>query len=313
MDMSFMSKFRVRGDGSGAMLNWLSTANVDSAVNRITYTQWLNEAGTLEADLTVIKLGADDFMVVASDNTRRHVEGWMRRHVPTDGASAISIQDVTAAYGQINVQGPLSRALLEKVVDVPLDDASFRLPLLTRLVISPNIARSRHWTPTANCCPRFSNSAAVPRKGQHAHVLMPACARQVPGRQVGRDRVQQGDVRPDHVPRRVRVRAVHADRTGRAGVRGCDGRRRGARAETRRSEVSGVAAVGKRVSRLRTRPRQHRPDLADGAGLHVRLCETRLLPRRRSDPPAQDAADRRPRDGAAGSDAAAVQRAVPGS
>ena len=46
----------------------------------ITYTQWLNDAGKLEADLTVTKLADDDFYVVASDTAHRHALTWMRRH-----------------------------------------------------------------------------------------------------------------------------------------------------------------------------------------------------------------------------------------
>ena len=46
----------------------------------ITYTQWLNERGKLEADLTVTKLDDERFWVVASDTAHRHVETWMRRH-----------------------------------------------------------------------------------------------------------------------------------------------------------------------------------------------------------------------------------------
>ena len=79
MDMSFMSKFLVQGRDAGACLNRLSTANVDGAPGEIVYTQWLNERGTLEADLTVMKLATDKFIVVATDTAHRHVEAWMRR------------------------------------------------------------------------------------------------------------------------------------------------------------------------------------------------------------------------------------------
>ena len=40
----------------------------------ITYTQWLNDHGRLEADLTVTKLDDDRFWVVATDTAHRHVE-----------------------------------------------------------------------------------------------------------------------------------------------------------------------------------------------------------------------------------------------
>ena len=45
----------------------------------ITYTQWLDERGKLEADLTVTKLDDERFWVVASDTAHRHVETWMQR------------------------------------------------------------------------------------------------------------------------------------------------------------------------------------------------------------------------------------------
>ena len=75
----------------------------------ITYTQWLNEGGTLEADLTVTKLDDDRFWVVASDTAHRHVETWMRRHF---GDAHAFVTDVTSGYAQLNIQGPRSRELL---------------------------------------------------------------------------------------------------------------------------------------------------------------------------------------------------------
>lgn len=61
-DMTFMSKFLVQGIDSGTFLNRLSTANVVSKESeaKITYTQWLNERGTIEADLTVTQVRTVD-------------------------------------------------------------------------------------------------------------------------------------------------------------------------------------------------------------------------------------------------------------
>ena len=80
MDMSFMSKFSVEGRDAARLLERLSANRIDEQPGRITYTQWLNEGGTIEADLTVTKLDDDRFWVVASDTAQRHVETWMRRH-----------------------------------------------------------------------------------------------------------------------------------------------------------------------------------------------------------------------------------------
>jgi glycine cleavage system aminomethyltransferase T len=78
MDMSFMAKFLVEGRDAGRVLEHISANRVDGPAGRITYTQWLNEGGTLEADLTVTKLDDERFWVVASDTAHRHVLTWMR-------------------------------------------------------------------------------------------------------------------------------------------------------------------------------------------------------------------------------------------
>ena len=83
MDMSFMSKFLVQGRDAGPAARAASRPTTSTATpGVITYTQWLNEGGTLEADLTVTKLDDERFWVVASDTAHRHVETWMRRHIP---------------------------------------------------------------------------------------------------------------------------------------------------------------------------------------------------------------------------------------
>ena len=122
MDMSFMADFSVTGPDAGAFLDRLSTARVDGEAGVITYTQWLNEAGTIEADLTVTKLDEDSFLVVASDTAHRHVGEWMRRH---RGSYDVDIADTTSGITQINVQGPLSREVLQRVTSVDLSDEAF--------------------------------------------------------------------------------------------------------------------------------------------------------------------------------------------
>ncbi len=122
MDMSFMSKFLVQGRDAGRLLNRLSANDVDGDPGVITYTQWLNQAGTLEADLTVTKLDDDRYWVVATDTAHRHVETRMRRHF---GDHHAIVTDVTSGYAQLNVQGPRSRELLQSITSVDLSNDAF--------------------------------------------------------------------------------------------------------------------------------------------------------------------------------------------
>jgi len=109
MDMSFMAKFRVSGADAGAVLDKVSAGPVNASPETITYTQWLDENGRIDADLTVTKLGEEDFLVVASDTAHGHALAWLGRYA---GSSDVRVDDVTADYAQLNLQGPRSRYLL---------------------------------------------------------------------------------------------------------------------------------------------------------------------------------------------------------
>jgi len=137
MDMSFMSKFHVCGNDAGKLLNWISANDVDGAPGRVTYTQWLNAGGKLEADLTVTKLDADRFFVVATDTAHRHVETWMKRHI-APGAH-VFVSDATSGLAQLNIQGPRSRELLQSFTSADLSNTAF--PFRTAREIDIGFAR----------------------------------------------------------------------------------------------------------------------------------------------------------------------------
>ena len=123
MDMSFMSKFLVQGRDAGRMLNHISANNVDGDCGVITYTQWLNPKGNLEADLTVSKLDEETFLVVVSDTMHRHADTWMRRNIPVESHAFVT--DVSSAYTQINIQGPSSRALIQGLTSIDMSNEPF--------------------------------------------------------------------------------------------------------------------------------------------------------------------------------------------
>ena len=135
MDMSFMSKFLVEGSDAGRLLERISANRVDGVAGVVTYAQWLNPDGRIEADLTVTKLEEGRFWVVATDAAHRHVETWMRRH--RDAEMDLTITDVTSEYAQINVQGPLSRRLMHDVADTDMSNESFPFRTARYIGIGP--------------------------------------------------------------------------------------------------------------------------------------------------------------------------------
>jgi glycine cleavage system aminomethyltransferase T/glycine/D-amino acid oxidase-like deaminating enzyme len=139
MDMTFMGKFLVQGREAGKVLDHISANSVNGPVETITYTQWLNERGKIEADVTVTKMSEEEFIVVVTDTMHRHVETWLKRHIPT-GAHCF-VTDVTGGIGQLNVQGPRSRELLQSITSTNLSNEAF--PFRTSREIDIGYARLR--------------------------------------------------------------------------------------------------------------------------------------------------------------------------
>lgn len=65
-DQTCFAKYMVQGRDACAVLNRLSTGEMDVPVGRIVYTQWLNERGGIEADLTITRLAEKRYLVVTS-------------------------------------------------------------------------------------------------------------------------------------------------------------------------------------------------------------------------------------------------------
>ena len=123
IDMSFMAKFLVQGADAKRLLNWCATADV-SEEGQIYYTQMLNAAGKIEADVTVSHWEGGRFLVVATDTMHRRTEHWLRRQIEATGSNAV-VTDVTGGFAQLNLQGPLSRQILQSATRADLSDAAF--------------------------------------------------------------------------------------------------------------------------------------------------------------------------------------------
>jgi glycine cleavage system aminomethyltransferase T/glycine/D-amino acid oxidase-like deaminating enzyme len=133
MDLTPMSKFLVQGRDAEKVLNHICSRNLDIVIGRCVYTTWLNERGTIEADLTVTRLAEDQYQVVSSWSIHTHVLTWLQRHIPPD--AHITITDVTSAYSLINIQGPQSRQLLSKLTSADMSNPAFPYQTLQEIDI----------------------------------------------------------------------------------------------------------------------------------------------------------------------------------
>jgi 4-methylaminobutanoate oxidase (formaldehyde-forming) len=122
-DQTSFSKYLLTGPDSERALQWLCTADVAVPPGRTVYTGLLNERGRYESDLTVTRLSAEEFLLIASSATTERDQYHIRRHMPS-GAWA-RLVDVTSAYAVLGVMGPRSRDLLAALSPADLSDQAF--------------------------------------------------------------------------------------------------------------------------------------------------------------------------------------------
>jgi glycine cleavage system aminomethyltransferase T len=119
-DVSLLCKFVVTGPDALAMLNWLSTNDIDVPVGKITYTPWCDDHGRIIADVTVTRLGSAEFLVVGTDTVHQRIDGALRRPIAEARYDA-RVRDTTMDTAVISVQGPNTRTLINRLSD---DDLS---------------------------------------------------------------------------------------------------------------------------------------------------------------------------------------------
>ena len=138
-DQSSFGKYVLEGADAEAVLNQVCANDVAVPVGKIVYTQWLNERGGIEADLTVTREARDRYLVVTGAATQTRDLGWLKDHIPA-GARAVAT-DVTSGYAVLSVMGPRSRSLLSSLTHVDLSNEAF--PFATSQLIDLGYARVR--------------------------------------------------------------------------------------------------------------------------------------------------------------------------
>jgi glycine cleavage system aminomethyltransferase T/glycine/D-amino acid oxidase-like deaminating enzyme len=122
-DQTSFSKYLMVGPDAEQVLQWVCTADVSVPPGRVVYTGMLNARGTYEADITVTRLSAQEFLLVSSAATTVRDQDHIRRQIPLGLHAALV--DVTSAYAVYGVMGPLSRQLLSRLSRADFSDEAF--------------------------------------------------------------------------------------------------------------------------------------------------------------------------------------------
>ena len=138
-DQTSFSKFVLKGRDALAVLQRLCANEIDIEVGKMVYTAMLNARGGFESDLTIVRLGANEFFVITGSAQTTRDFAWIERAIGVDEHA--SLVDVTSGYSVVSVMGPKAEALLGRISPDDLSRAG--MPFSTTKTIDVGYARVR--------------------------------------------------------------------------------------------------------------------------------------------------------------------------
>ena len=120
-DMTALKRIEVTGPGATSFLQRMSTGNIDKSVGSVTYCLLLDVDGGIRSDVTIARLGLDEFQVGANGNLDLD---WFERHLPVD--RSVAVRDITPATCCVGVWGPQARVVVQSLTADDFSNQGFR-------------------------------------------------------------------------------------------------------------------------------------------------------------------------------------------
>ncbi len=121
-DMTTFSSIMVEGAEAGEYLQRMCSNDIDIDVGQVRYSLLLNEGGGILADVTVVRLDDDEYMVTTGGGNSPQIHGsWLRDHAP----ETVSVTIEEGAKSTIGLWGPNARLLLQRCTDADVTNEGF--------------------------------------------------------------------------------------------------------------------------------------------------------------------------------------------
>jgi aminomethyltransferase len=119
-DTSHMGQVLIQAPPSS--LNRVTTQNADAlAIGSARYGFLLNERGGILDDTILMRLAAEEFLLVVNAGTQDDDLAWVQAGMASGDATSLS----TAGWAKLDLQGPQSAAVLAPVTDADLSDLGY--------------------------------------------------------------------------------------------------------------------------------------------------------------------------------------------
>ncbi|MBI1385595.1 MAG: FAD-dependent oxidoreductase [Rhizobiales bacterium] len=133
IDTSNFAKYEVEGPGAAAWLDRVVANKVPTGVGRTCLTPLLGLRGGIAGDFTVTKLGEDHFMMIGSGMAERYHKRFFDM---IERPAGVEFTSRTVDWVGVNVAGPRSRELLQRLTNADLSNDGFPFMQSRRITVA---------------------------------------------------------------------------------------------------------------------------------------------------------------------------------
>jgi aminomethyltransferase len=131
-DVSHMGRIEVSGDQAESFLQWITTNDVSRLqVGQAQYSMVCQSSGGILDDVFVYKTGSATFLVCVNASNRAKILRWFLDN-QSDKFRGANIQDRSLELAQIAIQGPASKAIMQKLLGAPIETLKPRYCIMVK-------------------------------------------------------------------------------------------------------------------------------------------------------------------------------------
>jgi len=112
-DQSSYPIYALSGASALTCLQWICGRDMDIEINQVVYTQLLNDAGGIEADVTILRSAADEFLITGGCATARRDAYFLKTHAEAFDCTLLHREELCT----LGLMGPQSKNLLCLMTD----------------------------------------------------------------------------------------------------------------------------------------------------------------------------------------------------
>ncbi len=146
-DICHMGEIDVKGPGAFALLQCVMSRNLEGQkIGQMKLSILPNRRGGIIDDLTIYKFSEDYYRLVTNAATKDKDLNWIRKIKDEKGFRSVELIDITEDTGKLDLQGPLSEQILQRIMKDPLTPLRYYCSMETKVLDAPAIVSRSGYT-----------------------------------------------------------------------------------------------------------------------------------------------------------------------